>query len=163
MKKWIIIAVIFIVGLLSGYVICCYSQAPLYDAEPYQPFSVLIKSNSVDENTESVALAEYSGIEKLYLEDNVALIDEPSTEVTEEPKTYTAQDILKMAGISLAVGIVIALIVCLIMKSCMKTARPKHTANDYIKKNSFHITRSRDIFIYAELSKRKRVNEESKK
>ena len=132
--------------------------APLYDAEPYQPFSVLIESNS-----ESVALAEYSGIEKLYLEDNVALIDEPSTEVTEEPKTYTAQDILKMAGISLAVGIVIALIVCLIMKSCMKTARPKHTANDYIKKNSFHITRSRDIFIYAELSKRKRVNEESKK
>jgi len=88
--------------------------APLYDAEPYQPFSVLIESNSVDENTESVALAEYSGIEKLYLEDNVALIDEPSTEVTEEPKTYTAQDILKMAGISLAVGIVIALIVCLI-------------------------------------------------
>ena len=54
--------------------------APLYDAEPYQPFSVLIKSNSVDENTESVALAEYSGIEKLYLEDNVALIDEPSTD-----------------------------------------------------------------------------------
>lgn len=136
---------------------------PLYDAEPYQPFSVLIESDSVDENTESVALAEYSGIEKLYLEDNVALIDEPSTEVTEEPKTYTAQDILKMAGISLAVGIVIALIVCLIMKSCMKTARPKHTANDYIKKNSFHITRSRDIFIYAELSKRKRVKEESKK
>ena len=62
-----------------------------------------------------------------------------------------------------AVGVVIALIVCLIMKSCMKTARPKHTANDYIKKNSFHITRSRDIFIYAELSKRKRVKEESKK
>ena len=137
--------------------------APLYDAEPYQPFSVLIESESADENTESDALAEYSGIEKLYLEDNVTFTDEPSTEVTEEPKTYTAQDILKMAGISLAVGVVIALIVCLIMKSCMKTARPKHTANDYIKKNSFHITRSRDIFIYAELSKRKRVKEESKK
>lgn len=27
MKKWIIIAVVFIVGLLSGYVICCYSQS----------------------------------------------------------------------------------------------------------------------------------------
>ena len=27
MKKWIIIAVIFIVGLLSGYVICCYLQS----------------------------------------------------------------------------------------------------------------------------------------
>ncbi|MFR0871681.1 MAG: hypothetical protein ACLSG5_09965 [Oscillospiraceae bacterium] len=69
--------------------------APLYDAEPYQPFSVLIESNSVDENTESVALAEYSGIEKLYLEDNVALIDEPSTEVTEEPKTSPRRISLK--------------------------------------------------------------------
>ena len=112
---------------------------------------------------EKQVYGKYGTLAKLYLEDNVALIDEPSTEVTEEPKTYTAQDILKMAGISLAVGVVIALIVCLIMKSCMKTARPKHTANDYIKKNSFHITRSRDIFIYAELSKRKRVKEESKK
>lgn len=27
MKKWIIIAVVLIVGLLSGYVICCYSQS----------------------------------------------------------------------------------------------------------------------------------------
>ena len=26
-KKWIIIAVVLIVGLLSGYVICCYSQS----------------------------------------------------------------------------------------------------------------------------------------
>ena len=53
--------------------------APLYDAEPYQPFSVLIESESADENTESDALAEYSGIEKLYLEDNVTFTDEPST------------------------------------------------------------------------------------
>ena len=78
------------------------------------------------------------------------------SEAAVEEKTYTAQDIIKMAGIS-------ALIVCLIMKSCMKTANSKHTANDYIKKNSFHITRSRDIFIYAELSKRKRVKEDNKK
>ena len=74
-------------------------------------------------------------------------------------KSFTAQDILKMAGISLCIGLVIALVVCLIMKSCMKTAVPKITANDYIRKNSFNITRSRDIFIYANVTKKKRPQE----
>ena len=140
--------------------------AEIYEAEAYQPFSVRIDDQSADIQAESGVYSQNSGIEKLYLEDNY--ITSEYTEFTieateEEPKTFTAQDILKMAGISLAVGVVIALIICLVMKSFMKTARPKHTANDYIMKNSFHITRSRDIFIYAELSKRKRVKEEPKK
>ena len=49
------------------------------------------------------------------------------------------------------------------MKSRMKTARNQLTANDYIRKNSFNITRSRDIFIYSEITKKKRVKEENKK
>ncbi len=93
----------------------------------------------------------------------IITVTDEQPEAAVEEKTYTALDILKMAGISVLAGLVIALIVCLIMKSFMKTANSKHTANDYIKKNSFHITRSRDIFIYAELSKRKRVKEENKK
>ena len=137
--------------------------APLYDSEQYQPFSILMEDDS-DGTYAEQDLTAADDVQKLYLEDNAAISDEEyTTEVSGEPQTFTAQDILKMAGISLAVGVVIALIVCLIMKSCMKTARPRLTANDYIKKNSFHITRSRDIFIYAELSKRKRVKEESKK
>ncbi len=70
-------------------------------------------------------------------------------------------DFLKKLLISLAAGVVIALIVCLFMKSMMKTARPKRTANDYIRKNSFNITRSRDIFIYANVTKRKREKQEN--
>lgn len=137
--------------------------APLYDSEQYQPFAVLMEDDS-DGTYAEQDLTAADDVQKLYLEDNAAISDEEyTTEVSGEPQTFTAQDILKMAGISFAVGLVIALVVCLIMKSCMKTARPRHTANDYIKKNSFHITRSRDIFIYAELSKRKRVKEESKK
>ena len=137
--------------------------APLYDSEQYQPFAVLMEDDS-DGTYAEQDLTAADDVQQLYLEDNAVFSEEEyTTEVSGEPQTFTAQDILKMAGISLLVGLVIALVVCLIMKSCMKTARPKHTANDYIKKNSFHITRSRDIFIYAELSKRKRVKEESKK
>ena len=77
-------------------------------------------------------------------------------------ESYTAQDILKMIGISAIIGIVIALVVCLIMKSRMKTAVPKITANDYIRKNSFNITRSRDIFIYSDVTKKKRQKPENK-
>ena len=76
-------------------------------------------------------------------------------------ESYTTQDILKMIGISAIIGVVIAL-VCLIMKSRMKTAVPKITANDYIRKNSFNITRSRDIFIYSDVTKKKRQKPENK-
>ena len=142
----------------------CASAAYLNEAEAYQPFSVLIETDT-DSIPEYDRLTEYDNTEKLYLEDNASLTTETteSEPAEEAPETFTAQDVLKMAGISLAVGVIIALIVCLVMKYRMKTARPKHTANDYIKKNSFHITRSRDIFIYAELSTRKRVKEEPKK
>ena len=77
-------------------------------------------------------------------------------------ESYTTQDILKMIGISAIIGVVIALVVCLIMKSRMKTAVPKITANDYIRKNSFNITRSRDIFIYSDVTKKKRQKPENK-
>lgn len=81
------------------------------------------------------------------------------TDIDEE---NNSDGILKKILISLAIGVVIAFIVCMIMKSMMKTANPKATANDYIRKNSFNITRSRDIFIYAKVTKRKRVKEEKK-
>lgn len=76
---------------------------------------------------------------------------------------FSAEEFVKKLLISLAVGVVIALIICFIMKSMMKTARSKRTANDYIRKNSFNITRSRDIFIYSNVTKKKRVREENKK
>lgn len=80
-----------------------------------------------------------------------------------DEQSFSIQKLGKMALISLAIGLVIALIICLVMKSRMKTAVPKTTANDYIRKNSFNITRSRDIFIYANVTKKKRAKEENKK
>lgn len=97
---------------------------------------------------------EYCGLD--LVSDAAAQTD---TEIAEED---SSQSILKKILISLAAGVIIALIVCMIMKSMMKTANPKNTANDYIRKNSFNITRSRDIFIYANVTKKKRVKEEKK-
>jgi len=78
-------------------------------------------------------------------------------------KSFTAQDILTAAFISLLIGAVIALIICLIMKSFMKTANSKYTASDYIRKNSFNITRSRDIFIYSRITKKRRPKEDDRR
>lgn len=93
------------------------------------------------------------------------LLAETETPVEVEntaPEEENSNDFVKKLLISLAVGVIIALIVCMIMKSMMKTANPKATANDYIRKNSFNITRSRDIFIYAKVTKKKREKQENK-
>ncbi len=93
------------------------------------------------------------------------LLAETETPVEVEntaPEEENSNDFVKKLLISLAAGLIIALIVCMIMKSMMKTANPKATANDYIRKNSFNITRSRDIFIYAKVTKKKREKQENK-
>lgn len=92
--------------------------------------------------------------ERVYVEREL-LSANPAPESVSSEEQKDSGDFLKKLLISLAAGVVIALIVCLLMKSMMKTARPKCTANDYIRKNSFNITRSRDIFIYANVTKRK--------
>lgn len=96
---------------------------------------------------------------RLFLEDS-SQPEEASDD--KEERSFTISELAKKAGISLTVGVIIALIICLVMKSRMKTAVPKTTANDYIRKNSFNITRSRDIFIYAKVAKKKRAKEEDK-
>lgn len=51
--------------------------------------------------------------------------------------------------ISLGIGIVIAFIVVLIMKSQLKTVRFQSKANNYLKDGSLNVTESRDIFLYS--------------
>ncbi len=57
--------------------------------------------------------------------------------------------------ISLAVGVIIALIVCLIMKSQLKTAVKQFGAGNYIRRGSLNVQYSRDIFLYRTVSRRK--------
>ena len=128
-------------------------------AQDYVTYAPAVDSAS------STAYAAGSESDRLFLADSELPEETPAVQADtaqNNDESYTAQDILKMIGISAIIGIVIALVVCLIMKSRMKTAVPKITANDYIRKNSFNITRSRDIFIYSDVTKKKRQKPENK-
>ncbi len=117
------------------------------------------------DSASSTAYAAGDESDRLFLADSELPEETPAVQADtaqNNDESYTTQDILKMIGISAIIGVVIALVVCLIMKSRMKTAVPKITANDYIRKNSFNITRSRDIFIYSDVTKKKRQKPENK-
>lgn len=55
--------------------------------------------------------------------------------------------------IALGIGIVIAFIVVLIMKSQLKSVHFQSAAEDYVKSGSFHLTESRDIFLYSTITR----------
>ena len=55
--------------------------------------------------------------------------------------------------ISLAVGFVIAFIATAVMRSKLKSVRPKSGAADYVKEGSFRLTRSNDFFLYRTVSR----------
>lgn len=58
------------------------------------------------------------------------------------------------AGIAaLPCGLVIGLITVLVMKHGMKTTRTERQADNYLKRESMRITRSRDIFLYSRVTK----------
>lgn len=50
---------------------------------------------------------------------------------------------------------VISIIIVLVMKSGMKTTRPEITAGNYVRRGSFHLDRSRDVFLYSSISRHK--------
>lgn len=65
---------------------------------------------------------------------------------------YDFQPVKKFL-ISLAIGFIITLIVALSMKSSLTSVRSEPEAKEYIKKNSFNVTRRNDLFIYKTVTK----------
>ena len=55
--------------------------------------------------------------------------------------------------ICLAIGFVIALIVCGILWSQLKSVRFKNSASDYVRRDSLVLTLSRDIFLYRNVTR----------
>ena len=58
-------------------------------------------------------------------------------------------------------GAVVGLIVCLVMKSRMNTAKPQFAAGYYIVEESFNLLQSRDRFLYSNVSKVRRPQNEN--
>lgn len=63
--------------------------------------------------------------------------------------------------ISLVIGVIVALVVVLIMRSQMNTAKKQSHAVDYLKKDSYHLRTCRDMFLYSRVSKSPRAENKS--
>ena len=50
--------------------------------------------------------------------------------------------------ICIGIGVLIGLITVLVMRSQLKSVRPKNAAADYVVSGSFQLRHSRDIFLY---------------
>ncbi|MBO5653399.1 MAG: hypothetical protein J6S44_04210 [Clostridia bacterium] len=92
----------------------------------------------------------------------VALSVAVSAEDMYDPNSADPGDIAMRIVIGFAIGFVIALIIVLVMARKMSTVRPAKTADGYVKKNSFRLTESRDIYLYSRVT-RVRVNTSNNK
>ena len=64
--------------------------------------------------------------------------------------------------IAFGIGLAVAIVTVVIMVRRMSTVRAAKTADGYVKKNSFCLTESRDIYLYSRIS-RVRVNNDRNK
>lgn len=69
-------------------------------------------------------------------------------------------NITQFLWISLAIGLVVALIATGIMRRQLKSVRFKTGASDYMKKDSFVITKSNDIYLYKTVTRRARPKDD---
>ena len=58
--------------------------------------------------------------------------------------------------LSFVVGVIVAGISLLFMRLSMNTKRQKHNASDYMKAESFRLTKKQDLFLYSKVSKVRR-------
>lgn len=84
-------------------------------------------------------------------------------EAAKDGKPYSAEHRYKTGGdylagllISFAAGLVIAGAACFVMIKMMRTSAPKYDSADYVKKDSFHVTKQRDIYVYSTVQRVKR-------
>ena len=92
----------------------------------------------------------------------VALSVAVSAEDMYDPNSADPDDIVLRIVIGYVIGLVLALVIVLVMVRKMSTVRPAKTADGYVKKNSFRLTESRDIYLYSRIT-RVRVNTNNNK
>ena len=98
----------------------------------------------------------------LFLLLTVALSVAVSAEDMYDPNSADPDDIVLRIVIGYVIGLVLALVIVLVMVRKMSTVRPVKTADGYVKKNSFRLTESRDIYLYSRIT-RVRVNTNNNK
>lgn len=72
-------------------------------------------------------------------------------------------DVGKSLLISLAAGLVIALIVTGVMRGQLKSVRRQHAANQYTKPGSMNVTSATDLYLYRNVTRIRREQSDSGK
>lgn len=70
-------------------------------------------------------------------------------------------DFLASLIIGCGAGLIVAAIAVLIMRFSMNTKRAQHSAGDYLKAGSYHLRTNRDVFLYSQVTKQPRPQENS--
>lgn len=65
----------------------------------------------------------------------------------------TTEEKIEVLFMSIFIGMIAALIVCLVMKAQLKSAKMQTNAMQYIRSGSFQVTNSREYFLYRTLTK----------
>lgn len=81
----------------------------------------------------------------------------------EQPSGASEFEFTKNILISAVIGLVIALVITGIMLSKMKTVRFQNTARNYVRLNSMAIKRSHDIYLYSNVVKTPRPQNNNNK
>lgn len=63
--------------------------------------------------------------------------------------------------ISIAAGLIVAVIAILVMRSGMNTKRPQHSAHIYLKEGSYRLASYQDLFLYSNVTKTRRQQNNS--
>lgn len=80
-------------------------------------------------------------------------VDELET-MSKNGKPYVSKgSITKQIVVSLVIGVIIALIVCLYMRSKLKSVKMQHGASDYTRPGSMNVDLSRDWFLYSHVDR----------
>ena len=74
----------------------------------------------------------------------------------QEEIVYYEKDSGPSLLISLIIGIAVAGISVLIMRSTMNSKRPQHSAVDYLKRDTYHMHAMQDLFLYSRVNKVRR-------
>ena len=79
----------------------------------------------------------------------------------QEEVVYYEEEFTPSVELSLLLGLIVAGISVLVMRTGMNTKRPKHSAAGYMEENSFHMRQQQDLFLYSNISKVRRQENRS--
>lgn len=113
-----------------------------------------------DAVTSNLSDGDYNGAFDTYMSTCVEYLDYYEEHGEGMVPTSVSSILIRLA-IVIFVPLLIALIVCMILKSQMKAARTAVTAGDYIPKDSFHLSLERDHYTHTTTERRKIEKESS--